>query len=105
MQAVSGTTQYQPLKPAPTVNTRMNSNDLAALAQFSGTEGDEKTQSEPTVWTNMRLSSKSPSKYRVGMTEEMIDASSMQFLSHVLKDEASVFHTHKLDVWSCLVAA
>lgn len=37
--------------------------------------------------------SRFPQKSRVGMTENLIDAS-LQFLSHVLKDEPIMFHTH-----------
>ena len=44
-------------------------------------------------------------KSRVGMTEELVDASLMLFFLCVLNEEAIVFHTHTVDVCSCPVAA
>ena len=91
MRAASGMTQNESLKLAAPINTRMNPTDFAALTKFSGTENDKNLivdrmdQCEAFVQVSL--------KSRVGMTEDLIDASLMQFFLYVLKDEAIVFHT------------
>lgn len=91
MQAASDTTQYQSLKPAPTVNTRMSPNEFAALTKFSGTEGDKYIIVDPM--DQYEAFAKVSLQSRVGTTGNLIDASLMQFFLYVLKDEAIVFHT------------
>ena len=91
-------TQSESLRPsahssalAPRVTARMNASSFAAVFKFSGTEDDENRvvhrmdQYEAFVKVSL--------KSGVGLAEDLIDASLMQFFLYGLKDEAIVFDT------------